>query len=89
MKEKIKKTEKIEKLEKEGLASYSFQASPIGFVTVVTLFLGGIGSIFIYRLVFGLSILTSIISGLITWIVFGIIVDKIVVKIMVRNERKN
>jgi len=85
MKEKNRKEEKIRKLEREGQASYFFQSSPIGFITTIILLLAGIGSIFIYHLLFNLSILISIIFGFITWIVLGVLIDKIVVKYIVRK----
>jgi len=84
MKEKIKEfEEKMEGLRELALEKISvdvLKKSPTGKFLAIIYFLVGLGSIFLYWLIFNFNIIVSIILGIITWFGITFIVDKIFIK---------
>ena len=84
MKEKIKefeeKMEGLRKLALERISAGVLKKSPTGKFLAIIYFLVGLGSIFLYWLIFNLNIIVSIILGIITWFGITFIVDKIFIK---------
>lgn len=75
--------EKIEKLKIRGLERQTLEllkTTRWGRIYAAIYLLVGIGSIFVYAMVFGLNVIFSILLGIVTWFVLAFIVDSILVK---------
>lgn len=75
--------EKMERLRISALERQSLESlknSHWGRIYAIIYFFIGVGSIFLYTLIFKINVIFSIILGIITWFVVSFIVDKILIK---------
>jgi len=82
--DKVKEFEKkMESLRVSALERQSLEVlknSRWGRLYAVIYFLIGVGSIFLYAIIFNLNVVLSIFLGILTWFILAFIVDKILIK---------
>lgn len=75
--------EKMEKLRILGLERQTLELlknTRWGRIYAIIYFFIGVGSIFLYAMIFKLNVILSIFLGLLTWFVVAFIIDKILIK---------
>jgi len=75
--------EKMEELRRIGLERQTLELlknTRWGRIYAIIYFLIGLGSIFLYAMIFKLNVIISIFLGILTWFVVAFIVDKILIK---------
>lgn len=82
--DKVKEFEKeLENLRVSALERQSLEVlknSRWGRIYAVIYFLIGVGSIFLYAIIFNLNVVLSIFFGILTWFIVAFIIDKILIK---------